>query len=392
METGAGKTRVAIAICDLLIRCNWVKKVLFLADRCALVLQAVGAFKKFLPSANPLNLLDDKQARESRVVVSTYHTIMNLLEQENAQGQMLFSPGHFDLIVIDEAHRSVYQKFGAIFRYFDSLLLGLTATPKNEIDRNTYRLFELDRGLPTYSYDLDTAIADGYLVPPKAISVPLKFQREGISYAELSEQEKEQWDLLEWEDDRPPDAVEADALNSWLFNEDTVDKVLEHLMQHGLKVKGGDRLGKTIIFAKNHKHAQFIEQRFNTHYPHLAGHFARIIDHYDPRAHELLIDFSQPEKAPHIAISVDMLDTGVDIEEVLNLVFFKPVRSKTKFIQMIGRGTRLCLHLFGPGQDKVEFYIFDQRVEQFVREHQDFIVIHKNQTCRSADRNRSGAA
>lgn len=366
MATGAGKTRTVIALCELLMRCNWVKRVLFLADRVALVRQAVNAFKKFLPDTSPVNLVTEKDA-EGRVYVSTYPTMMGLIE-ESDESQRRFGVGHFDLVIIDEAHRSVYQKYGAIFDYFDSLLVGLTATPKDEVDRNTYRLFNLENGVPTDNYTLDEAVRDGFLVPPKAVSVPLRFQREGISYDQLSEEEKEEWDALDWnEDGTIPNRVEAEAVNRWLFNKDTVDKVLEHLMTRGLKVAGGDRLGKTIIFAKNHDHAQFIAERFNINYPHYKGEFARVIDFETEYVQSLIDNFSIPAKDPHIAISVDMLDTGIDIPEVVNLVFFKLVRSKTKFWQMLGRGTRLCPDLFGPGKHKEFFYVFDycQNLEFF---------------------------
>ena len=266
MATGAGKTRTVIALCDLLMRCNWAKRVLFLADRVALVNQAVNAFKKHLPEASPVNLVTEKDT-EGRVFVSTYPTMMGLID-ETKDGQRRFGVGHFDLIIIDEAHRSVYQKYRAIFEYFDSLLVGLTATPRDEIDRDTYGLFDLEKGVPTDAYDLKDAVADKFLVPSKSVSVPLKFQREGIKYENLSEEEKEQWDALEWDDDgSTPDYVEAEAVNKWLFNKDTVDKVLEHVMTRGQKVAGGDRLGKTIIFAKNQAHADFIAERFDINYP-----------------------------------------------------------------------------------------------------------------------------
>ncbi len=284
--------------------------------------------------------------------------MMGLID-EMQNGQRRYGPGHFDLIVIDEAHRSIYRKYRSIFDYFDSLLVGLTATPRDEIDRDTYSLFELERGVPTDAYDLNEAVADGFLVPPTAVSVLLKFPREGIKYDELSEEDKEKWDLLEWEDKLPSGDIDANAVNKWLLNADTVDKVLEHLMTHGLKVAEGDRIGKTIVFAKNHDHAMFIARRFDDNYPHLAGQFARVIDFKTEYAQSLIDDFSIADKAPHIAISVDMLDTGIDVPEVVNLVFFKIVRSKTKFWQMIGRGTRLCPDLFGPGRHKDQFLIFD---------------------------------
>jgi type I restriction enzyme R subunit len=225
MATGAGKTRTVIALSDLLMRCNWAKRILFLADRIALVDQAVGAFKTHLPSSSPVNLVTDRDG-DGRVYVSTYPTMMGLID-ELQYGRRRFGPGHFDLIVVDEAHRSVYQKYRAIFDYFDSLLVGLTATPKDEIDINTYQLFDLERGVPTDSYDLEDAIKDGFLVPPIAVSVPIKFPREGIAYKDLPPEEQEVWDALEWDEEQPvPEKVEPAALNAWLFNEDTVDKVL----------------------------------------------------------------------------------------------------------------------------------------------------------------------
>ena len=368
MATGAGKTRTVIALCDLMMRCNWVKRVLFLADRIALVKQTANVFKKQLPSAAAVNVLEHpEQIAEARVLVSTYPTMLGLID-ETKDGRRQFGPGHFDLVIIDEAHRSVYQKYRAIFEYFDSFLVGLTATPKNEVDHNTYSLFELEDGVPTDAYGLEEAVKDKFLVPPKAVSVPLKFQREGMKYDQMNDEEKERWDSIEWDEDgNIPRTVEPEALNRWLFNEDTVDKVLEHLMTRGMKVADGDRLGKTIIFAKNHDHAQFIAERFDKNYPRHAGHFARVIDFQTEYVQSLIDSFSAETKAPHIAISVDMLDTGIDIPEIVNLVFFKMVRSKTKFWQMVGRGTRLRPDLFGIGRDKKCFYIFDycQNLEFF---------------------------
>ena len=374
MATGAGKTRTVIALVDMLMRANVVKRVLFLADRVALVNQAVNAFKVHLPDASAVNLVTEKNT-DARVYVCTYPTMMGLINEtaESAtNGQRRFGVGHFDLVIVDEAHRSIYQKYRAIFSYFDSLLIGLTATPKDEIDRNTYGLFDLEDGVPTDAYGLDDAIAEGYLVPPRTLSAPLKFQREGIYYAELSDAEKEQWDELDWDEEgHTPEEVNAEAINKWLFNENTVDKVLALLMTQGLKVAGGDRLGKTIIFAKNNRHAKYITQRFDLNYPQHAGQFARMITYEVGYVQSLIDDFSQKDKAPHIAVSVDMLDTGVDVPEVLNLVFFKVVRSKTKFWQMLGRGTRLCKNLFGPGEEsenhKQEFLVLDfcQNLEFF---------------------------
>lgn len=282
-----------------------------------------------------------------------------------------FSVAHFDLVIIDEAHRSVYQKCGAIFDYFDALLLGLTATPRGEVDRNTYRLFELDDHQPTYAYELEQAVADQYLVPPRAISVPLKFQRDGIKYRDLSPEEQEEYERQErFYDEETGElkaAIDPPALNQWLFNVDTVNKVLMHLMENGIKVAGGDQLGKTIIFAKNSKHADFIVEQFDKNYPHYAGKFCQKIDFSVKYAQSLIDDFKGRHRFPQIAVSVDMLDTGIDVPEIVNLVFFKLVRSRIKFWQMIGRGTRLCENLFASGEHKTEFIIFDycQNLEFF---------------------------
>lgn len=360
MATGTGKTRTAIALVDVLMRANWAKRVLFLADRVALVKQAINEFKKHLPDAGPVNLVTERDG-QGRVYLCTYPTMMGLIEEVEGE-QRRFGIGHFDLIVIDEAHRSVYQKYGAIFRYFDAYLVGLTATPREEVHRDTYRLFGLEKGVPTDAYTLDEAVLNGYLVPPKAHSVPIKFVREGIRYEDLPDDEKEHWESLDWGDEAgedPPEEVTPSEINKSLFNEHTVDLMLQHLMEHGLHVDCGEKIGKTIIFAVNQKHADFIAQRFDANYPKHKGAFARVITHSVKYAQTLIDEFSVASRMPQIAISVDMLDTGIDVPEVVNLVFFKAVRSKVKFLQMIGRGTRLCENLFGPGEDKKMFYIFD---------------------------------
>ncbi|MFC1523823.1 DEAD/DEAH box helicase family protein [Thermodesulfobacteriota bacterium] len=369
MATGSGKTRTAVAAVEILTKANWVRRVLFLADRNALVRQAKNAFNAHLPHASLTNLVEEKEDDSSRIVFSTYPTMMNCIDDARKDGRKRFGVGYFDLIIIDEAHRSVYQKYGAIFDYFDAMLLGLTATPKADVGRNTYRLFDLENNVPTYAYELEQAVADGFLVPPRPISVPLKFQRTGVRYDELSEEEKEEYEATfrDEETGEIPDHISPGALNKWLFNKDTVDKVLKHLMERGLKVEGGDRLGKTIIFAKNHKHAEFIVERFDKNYPYLKGQFCRVIDNTVNYAQSLIDDFYGANKMPMIAVSVDMMDTGIDVPEAVNLVFFKLVHSKTKFWQMLGRGTRLCPDLFGPEMNKNFFFLFDycQNLEFF---------------------------
>jgi type I restriction enzyme R subunit len=361
MATGTGKTRTAAALVDVLSKCNWVKRVLFLADRSELIKQAKTAFNIHLPQLPSVNLAIDKDNTQARVVFCTYQTMINKIDSEFDNNERHFSIGHFDLVIFDEIHRSVYSKYKAIFEYFDAYKIGLTATPKSDADKDTYELFGLQPGNPTFAYELEEAVARKYLVPPKAISVPVKFQRQGITYKDLSAEEKLKYEELFADPitGQVPDNINKSALNKWLFNTGTVDKVIGHLMKHGIKVAGGDRLGKTIIFAASHKHALFIEERFHKQYPELKGDFCRIIDNYENYASDLLKTFKIKEQGPHIAISVDMLDTGIDVPEIVNLVFFKTVLSKTKYWQMIGRGTRLCKDLLAPGVDKTHFVIFD---------------------------------
>ena len=362
MATGTGKTRTAISIVDVLSDKEWVKNVLFLADRTVLVKQAKNNFTKLLPNMSCCNLLSTvDNPEDSRIVFSTYQTMINAIDSTKSKtGNKLFTPGHFDLIIVDEAHRSIYKKYQAIFDYFDGLVVGLTATPRNDVDRNTYRFFEIENDVPTFAYEYERAVKEGYLVDYHTIKTSTDFMDRGIKYNELSAEEKEKYENTFADDeDNIPEEIDATAINSWLFNRDTIKKLLELLMEKGLKVEGGDKLGKTIIFARNHRHAERIVEIFNELYPEYKGEFAKLIDNQVKYNENLIEHFSIKDDFPQIAVSVDMLDTGVDVPEILNLVFFKPVKSKIKFWQMIGRGTRLCKDLFGVGQDKKEFYIFD---------------------------------
>ncbi|WP_444995400.1 DEAD/DEAH box helicase family protein [Aliikangiella sp. IMCC44359] len=369
MATGTGKTRVTIALVDLLMRAGWVKNTLFLADRNALIIQAKKEFSKLLPKSSPSILSGGTTQLEGRVQLSTYNTMMNLLNAP-ADGR-LFGIGHFDLVVVDEAHRSIYKKYRYIFDYFDSLLLGLTATPKSDLDKNTYEIFDIQNNVPTFAYELEQAIDDENLVPPKDVRVALKFINEGITYKDLSYQEQVEWE--EKEELRDREEVLPAELNEFLYNDNTIDYMLEILMKYGVHVAGGIRLGKTIIFAANNKHAQFIAQRFDKYYPNYLGKFAQVVTYKVEHAQTLIDEFKgerkpeNPEIPLSIAISVDMLDTGIDVPEVVNLVFFKKVKSKVKFFQMLGRGTRLCENLFGPGKNKEYFKVFDfcQNLEYF---------------------------
>ena len=359
MATGSGKTRTVIALCKVLLDHGWVKNILFLADRNSLVTQAKRAFVNMLPDLSVTNLCEEKDNFDSRCVFSTYQTMMNCIDTvKDENDKKLFTVGHFDLLIVDEAHRSIYNKYRDIFNYFDSHLVGLTATPKDEIDKNTYEVFELENGVPTYGYELAQAVADGFLVDFMSVESKLKFIEQGIVYDELSEADKEAYEnTFEDENGDLPESIASSALNEWVFNDDTIRQVLHILMSDGLRIDYGEKLGKTIIFAKNHNHAEKIHDIFGKEYPNLPG-YTKVIDNRMTYAQSAIDEFSDPKKLPQIAISVDMLDTGIDIPEILNLVFFKKVMSKAKFWQMIGRGTRRSDGLID-GKDKDKFYIFD---------------------------------
>ena len=359
MATGTGKTRTASSLTDVLSRGKYVTNILFLADRTA------------------------------RIVFSTYPTMLNAIDTAKSKdGQRLFTPAHFDLIIIDESHRSIFKKYRAIFEYFDALLVGLTATPKTDVDRNTYDFFEMEHGVPTYAYDYETAVEqDHVLVRYYNYEVKTKFLEDGITYDDLSDEDKARYEEDFTEDGLMPDFIPSAKLNKFVFNETTVDTVLQDLMEHGIRVEGGDRLGKTIIFAQNKRHAEFILQRFNKLYPKYKGVFAQRVICDDAYAQTVIDDFKKPDKPPFIAVSVDMMDTGIDVPECVNLVFFKKVRSKTKFWQMIGRGTRLCKDLAcmdqidGEYTDKRRFIIFDYFGNfEFFREHKEGFEVRETKS------------
>lgn len=367
MATGTGKTRTASSLTDVLSRGKYVTNVLFLADRTALVKQAKDDFKNYLPDMSLCNLCSNKDDRSARIVFSTYPTMLNAIDDMKAKdGQRMFTPAHFDLIIIDESHRSIFKKYRTIFEYFDAIMVGLTATPKTDVDRNTYDFFEMEHGVPTYAYDYETAVyTDHVLVPYYNYEVKTKFLEEGITYDDLSDEDKERYEDDFIEDGLMPDCIPSAQLNKFVFNETTVDTVLQDLMERGIRVEGGDRLGKTIIFAQNKRHAEFVLERFNKLYPQYCGVFAQRVICDDTYAQTIIDAFKVPDKMPIIAVSVDMMDTGIDVPQCVNLVFFKKVRSKAKFWQMIGRGTRLCKGLTctdqidGEYTDKKRFLIFD---------------------------------
>lgn len=358
MATGSGKTRTTASLIDVLQQVNWVENILFLTDRTALITQAKRAFTQCLPNLTLTNLVANDFDPHARCIFSTYQTMINKIDELKDEHGRIFSPGHFDLIIIDEAHRSIYKKYKDIFTYFDALIVGLTATPKDEVDRNTYSEFELEKGIPTYAYDLEQAVKDKYLVDYRTVEVKTKFVSEGISYDDLTEDEKEEYEeTFVDEDEMIPDKISSTDLNNWVFNKDTIKKVINELMTKGLRIDCNNKIGKTIIFAENHNHAEEIFNIFNKEYPELKS-YVQVIDNKIKYSQSLIDDFSDKDKMPQIAISVDMLDTGIDVPEILNLVFLKKVYSKSKFHQMIGRGTRTCKGLID-GEDKKYFLIFD---------------------------------
>lgn len=364
LATGTGKTRISIALSKLLLEANWAKRILFLADRKSLVSQAKNNFVKLMPEHSCVNLLKEKDNIEARIAFSTYPTMMGLIDGSKEKDKRFYGVGHFDLIIIDEAHRSIYKKYQAIFDYFDALFLGLTATPKNSIDKNTYSIFGLADKSPTDAYTFEEAVANKHLVPYHSIEVPTKFLSAGIHYDELSEEEKEEFEeeILDGEKASGHEIIPKSELNDWLFNRDTALKTLKFLIDKGIKKRSGDELGKTIIFARNKKHAHFLKDMFLELDPELYGNdYVKVITHGEPKAEEFIQRFCDEEKdrLPQIAISVDMMDTGIDAPSCVNLMFYKPVKSYAKFWQMIGRGSRLRPNLFGDGQDKTHFLIFD---------------------------------
>lgn len=377
MATGTGKTRVSAALVDVLARAGLVTNVLFLADRVELVRQAKSSFGEYLKNQSLCNLCDDKAgAADSRIVFSTYQTMINAIDaMRNPDGSALFGVAHFDLIIIDEAHRSIFNKYGEIFRYFDGLMVGLTATPAKDVDRNTFEFFHMKEGEPTFEYEYAQALKEKYLVPFHSIEGRTKFIDEGITYDELSDEDKQRYEedfgSAPADDDEErerrdlPKHIDASELNTFVMNADTVDEVLLDLMENGIRTAGGERLGKTIVFAQTQAHARFIEERFGILYPkESADGWMKVIVHSESYANNAIEEFRRKPR-PIIAVSVDMLDTGVDVPEVVNLVFFKKVRSKIKFWQMIGRGTRTCEELDcvdgldGEYSGKRRFYIFD---------------------------------
>ncbi len=349
--TGTGKTRLSIALTDVAMQAGWVKRTLFLCDRRELRKQAKNAFSEFLNA--PITVLTSKSINddENSIFVATYPAMIRNFQR--------FDPGFFDLIIADESHRSIYNIYGDLFRYFDALQVGLTATPVEMISRSTCQLFGCDLKHPTSDYPLERAVEEGYLVPCRVVKHTTKFLRDGIKGHALSEAEVAQLE----EQGIDPNTLDFDSkdIDRAIYNRDTNRLILRNLMDNGIRQADGQTLGKTIIFARNHKHAKLLEGLFDEIYPQYGGKFCQVIDNYDPRAEALIDDFKGDGSNDQltIAVSVDMLDTGIDVPEIVNLVFARPVKSPVKFWQMLGRGTRLCLNLFGPGKNKTHFLIFD---------------------------------
>jgi len=349
--TGTGKTRVSIALAKRLLDAGWAKRVLFLCDRKELRKQAGNAFSEH--TKEPVHIVGKSAkntAASARVFIATYPGMLRIMNK--------YDVGHFDLIVADESHRSIYNIYGDIFKYFDALEVGLTATPVEMVSRSTCDLFGCDYKMPTANYPLEDAIEQGNLVPYKIVSYTTQFLREGIKKDNLTDEQIAQLE----EQGIDPNELDFDAkqIDEAIKNKDTNRLILRNLMEKGLRDKDGQLPGKTIIFARNIAHAELLAQLFSELYPQHGANFCRVIHSKYERAEELIDDFkSSDENSMRIAVSVDMLDTGIDVPECVNLVFAKPIKSKVKFWQMIGRGTRLCENLYGPGKHKTHFLIFD---------------------------------
>ena len=350
--TGTGKTRVAVSLCEALVRAKRARRILFLCDRRELRKQAANVFKQFLPG-EPRTFVTSStsQDRDKRIYLATYPAMMKCFES--------FDVGFFDLVIADESHRSIYNRYRDLLTYFDALQVGLTATPRQLVSHNTYELFDCEDQDPTVYYSLEDAVAQKYLVPFQVEEYTTDFLRRGIKYSDMPPEQRQQVE----EQEAQPDQIEYEQqqVDKVVFNKDTNRKILRNLMEHGIRDATSTRVGKTIVFARNHNHAVLLQNLFDEMYPQYGGNFCRVIDNYDPRAEDLIDDFKGEGTNPEltIAISVDMLDTGIDVPEIVNLVFAKPLYSYVKFWQMIGRGTRLCENLFGPGRHKSHFLVFD---------------------------------
>ncbi|MBO6262091.1 MAG: DEAD/DEAH box helicase family protein [Bacilli bacterium] len=382
LATGTGKTRVSCAISDILLRNNCAKRILFLADRVNLVRQAKEeCFDRLLdtvPSALICEGNREGNESQARIVFSTYQSMLSIIKDTSV---CPYGIGYFDFLIVDEAHRSLFNKYAEIFEYFDCLMIGLTATPRNDIHKSTYKVFNLDTEMPNYEYDLIKGVQDGFLTYYRALDRTPDILKNGLKYEELDAEEKEQYEDLFTDDegDIPP-VVEGEKFYSIITNIDTIREVLKMLMEEGIRVNHGDTLGKTIIFARDHNHAIKILECFREMYPEYTLNrpngvdYAVVIDNKIRYNDVLQREFKEKQDI-RIVISVDMMDTGVDIPEVVNLVFFKKVLSKIKFWQMIGRGTRLCKGLYPKSPSKAYFERFtSDGTRQIYEDKQGFLI------------------
>ncbi len=340
MATGTGKTRTCIALVAALMKGGWVERVLFLVDRIALRDQALDEFKAHLPDEPRWPREGDRSiARDRRIYVSTHPTMLNIINGDKDR----LSPHFFDLIVVDESHRSIYNTYQDILNYFNAIVLGLTATPTDVIDHNTFTLFECEDGVPTFAFSYDEAVnhTPPYLCRFQVMKILTRFQQEGINKRTVSLDDQLQ--LFRDGKDIEEISFEGTELEKSVTNHGTNVLIVREFMEECVKDGDGVLPGKTIFFCVSISHARRIERIFDTLYPQYGGELAKVIVSDDPRVYGKggLLDQFKKQDMPRVAISVDMLDTGIDVREIVNLVFAKPVYSYTKFWQMIGRGTRL---------------------------------------------------
>ena len=347
MATGTGKTRTIISLVDILLKTGFVERVLFLADRRELARQAMDNFKEHLPNQSRQRIETQTFEKDKRLYVSTYQTMMSLLKNSD------ISQGFFDLIIADESHRSIYNYYGQLFLKFDALKLGLTATPVEFIDRDTYKFFGTQNGNPTFAYTYEQALQDRYLSPYEVMNVKTKFQENGIRFKQLSKAEQEKLKNSGFSEENIN--FEGSQIEKIVINDDTNRKILTTFMDNCYRHPISNLPAKTIIFAVSKAHANRLATLFDELFPQYKSGVAKVIVSELNNTEELIKEFRDVDSGFNIAISVDMLDTGIDVPSIMNLVFAKPVFSRAKFWQMIGRGTRLYDEVFL----KEKFVIFD---------------------------------
>lgn len=358
MAPGTGKTRIAAAVCELMLRLGLAQNILYLAENSTLAAQAKNVFARLLPSAPAANLCCGPDVGSAPMIFATWENMSDSIDRLKNDDGRIFTCGRFDLIICDEAHGAAVERYRDVFNYFDAPILGMTIAPSDTIDPSVYELFDSLGEHPTYSYDMARAVKDGYLVDFRVAEAKVKFIRHGINYSDLSAKEQAEYRLTFAPDGHAlPAAISAAFLNRWVFNADTIREALAVVTQNAVHVNKGRKIGKTIIFAANDEHANMIFDVYRSMYPRHTG-YAKVIGSHTRDTQEIIDRFADPKRLPQIVISAGCLDSGVDIPHVVNLVFFRQAADKARFWQMIGRGSRPCRELW-KGQEKRICHVFD---------------------------------